>query len=227
MPAASLPSRSHAGSSGYALVLLSYHISGTVTYPQRANNRKEDTWAPVPVPIVIAEGAMKTTFRRMPQITCGFPFRLRKLAWDESSGQALVEFALISPLVLMLGLGICIFAIGLNENLVLTNGTEVAAQQLSISRGQTSDPCQTVEQAFVNASPNLTASNLTFTLSLDGQKAVGPTLGASNFTCTSQAQYMVEGANETVTVSYPYTASFINWGTQSYTLSSSVQEVVE
>ncbi len=138
-----------------------------------------------------------------------------------------MEFALVSPLILMLGLGLCIFGIGINENLTVTNGTEVAAQQLSISRGQTSNPCQTIEQTFVNASPNLNSANVTFTLSLDGQTAVGPTKGASNFTCSSDAQYMIEGANETVTISYPFTASFINFGTQSYTLSSTVEEVVE
>ena len=170
---------------------------------------------------------MTTISRQIEIIADALRARSRELAGDESSGQALVEFALISPLILMIGLGLCIFGVGLNEDLTVTNGTQVAAQQLSVSRGQTSDPCKTVEQAFVNASPNLNSASVTFTLTLDGQTAVGPIKGASNFTCTSDAQYMIENANETVTVSYPFTASFINWGTQSYTLSSTVEEVVE
>jgi Flp pilus assembly protein TadG len=186
----------------------------------------DDAWAPETVPIAILERAMKTISRQINIIAGRFRARSRELARGESSGQALVEFALISPLVLMLGLGIAIFGIGLNQDLVLTNATQIAAQQLAISRGQTTNPCATVESNFVNAAPNLTAANLTFTLTVNGA-TTGPTTGASNFTCSGDASDMVEGANESVTVSYPFTASFIQFGTKSYTLSSTVQEVIE
>lgn len=169
---------------------------------------------------------MRAICQSVRTIAQGLRTRCGDLLRGESSGQALIEFALISPLILMLGLGICVFGIGLNQDLVLTNSTQIAAQQLSISRGQTSDPCQTVEQNFVNAAPNLNSANLTFTLTLDGVTS-GPTTGASNFTCTSLASDMVEGTNESVTVSYPFTASFIKFGNKTYTLSSTVQEVIE
>lgn len=155
--------------------------------------------------------------------------RARQLGNDDSSGQALIEFALISPLILMLAVGIAVFGIGLNEDLVLTNATEVAAQYLAISRGQTNDPCLTLNDATVNAAADLTPANLTFTLSLNGVSSgsfSGQAAGGAAI-CASMKSDMVEGANETVTVTYPYTASFINFGTKSYTLTASVQEVIE
>jgi Flp pilus assembly protein TadG len=152
------------------------------------------------------------------------------LGRDDSSGQALIEFALIAPLILMLAVGMAVFGIGLNENLVLNNATEVGAQQLSVSRGQTSDPCLTLNNAVVNAAPGLAPAKLTFTLSLNGVSS-GSFSGQSSTSnaaiCPTLTSDMVENQNETVTVTYPFTASFINWGTKSYTLTASVQEVIE
>jgi Flp pilus assembly protein TadG len=155
--------------------------------------------------------------------------RARQLGNDESSGQALIEFALISPLILMLAVGMAVFGIGLNEQLVLTNATELAAQQLAISRGQTTDPCLTLNDAVVNAAADLTPASMTFSLTLNGVSSGsfhGQAAGGSAI-CASMQSDMVEYANETVTVTYPYTASFINFGTKSYTLTASVQEVIE
>lgn len=156
--------------------------------------------------------------------------RARELARDDSAGQALIEFALIAPLVLMLAIGIAVFGIGLNQYLVLTNATEIGAHQIAISRGQTSDPCLTLNNAVVNASPNLTPSSLTFTLTLNGVSSgsfSGQTVSNGTAICPTLAANLLENANEVVTVTYPFTASIINWGTRSYTLSSSVQEVIE
>ncbi len=155
--------------------------------------------------------------------------RARLLMSDDSCGQALVEFALIAPLILMIAVGMAVFGIGLNEQLVLTNATELGAQQLAISRGQTTDPCLTLNDAVVNASADLTPASMTFTLSLNGVPSgsfSGQAAGGAAI-CASMKSDMVEGANETITVTYPFTASFINFGTKSYTLTANVQEVIE
>jgi Flp pilus assembly protein TadG len=158
--------------------------------------------------------------------------RLRALVASESSGQALLEFALISPLILMLALGLCVFGIGLEEQLTLTNATELAAQQVAISRSSVSSSntvCEIAESTFVNAAPSMDSTKLTFTLTLSGQGAIPTTTGASSFTsaknCSSDT--LVENQTVTLTVSYPYTASFINFGTKSYTLSSTIEQVIE
>lgn len=156
--------------------------------------------------------------------------RARALAHEETAGQALIEFALVSPLILMLAVGMAVFGIGLNEDLVLTNATELASQQLAVSRGQTTDPCLTVNNALVNAAPSLTPSKLTITVTI-GSASSGALSGQASSSgaamCASMTSDMVEGANETVTVTYPYTASFINFGTKSYTLTASLEEVIE
>jgi len=155
--------------------------------------------------------------------------RARLLGNDESSGQALLEFAIVAPLLLLLALGMLVFGIALNQQLVLSNATEIAAQQVAISRGSTTSVCTIAETAFVNAAPDLNSSNLTFTLSLSSQSAIPTTTGASNFTSATNCSTntLLEGETETLTVSYPFTASFINFGTHSYTLSSTIEEVVE
>lgn len=173
--------------------------------------------------------------------------RARELYRGESSGQAILEFALVSPLIMMLLLGTVIFGIGLNEDLQLTNATQTAAQQLSVSRGSTypstysvtvsgkttTEPyptvCQTAEQAFVNSAPNLNPANLTFTLLVAGQSSINTTKGASTFGNLSSSSgcpdALTANQNLTLTVTYPFRASFLNFGT--YTLSSTVQEVIE
>jgi Flp pilus assembly protein TadG len=156
----------------------------------------------------------------------------RLLGKDDCSGQALLEFALVAPLVLLLALGMLIFGIALNKQLVLSNATELAAQQVAISRGQTTstnNPCEIAESTFTNAAPDLDATSVTFSMTLSGQSTIPSTTGASSFAsatnCSSAA--LVEGQTVTLTVTYPYTASFINFGTKSYTLTSTIEQVIE
>ena len=56
-------------------------------------------------------------------------------------GQSLFEFALVLPILMLILLGMIMFGIALNNFLELTNGATAGAQALSISRGQTVDPC--------------------------------------------------------------------------------------
>ncbi len=151
---------------------------------------------------------------------------------DDCSGQALLEFALVAPLVLLLALGMLIFGIALNKQLVLSNATELAAQEVAISRGQTTstnNPCEIAGTTFTNAAPDLDSTSVIFSMTLSGQSAIPSTTGASSFStatnCSSAA--LVEGQTVTLTVSYPYTASFINFGTKSYTLTSTIEQVIE
>lgn len=190
----------------------------------------DEEWAPGTVPILILANAMKPISSPGTRTSRGLRARWRELAASESSGQALVEFAIVSPLILMLGVGICVFGIGLNQDLVLTNATELGSQQLAISRGQTTDPCLTLNNAVVSAAPNLTPASMTFSLTLNGVSSGsfnGQSASSGTAICASMASDMVEGTNETVTITYPFTASFINFGSKSYTLSSTVQEVIE
>jgi len=144
--------------------------------------------------------------------------RARRRRGDED-GTALIEFALTAPVLLLLVTAIVSFGIALNNYLQLTNATNASAQALSISRGQTSDPCATTVSAFESAAPRLTQKSLNFSIALNGS-TVG---GTSCPTAT-----LVESEPAQVTVTYPCNFSFIyNFAPGSCTLSAQTAEAVQ
>jgi len=123
---------------------------------------------------------------------------------SNEGGQALVEFALSVPLLLVILMGIFSFGLVLNNYLILTHATNASAQVLAISRGQTIDPCATAAQAFYSAAPSLSKSSLRFTIALGGNGVWGPAGGT--VTCSSAT--LVESQPAQITVSYPCSVSF-------------------
>jgi Flp pilus assembly protein TadG len=121
---------------------------------------------------------------------------------SNEEGQALVEFALCLPVVMLVMTGIFTFGIALNNYLVLTNAVTIGAQQLAISRGQTTDPCATTVAAVYAASPTLTKANLSFTFTLNGNAYSGTSCNSSSIT-TGAAGNLVQGTSAQVTVTYP------------------------
>jgi len=120
---------------------------------------------------------------------------------DGDDGQSLVEFALALPALLLVVTGIAAFGIAFNNYIMLTEATAVGARQLTVSRGQTLDPCNTFSSAVYAASPLLKQANLTFTVTLNGTAYSGTSCSG---TSTSGAPAnMILGTNATVTVSYP------------------------
>ncbi len=111
-------------------------------------------------------------------------------------GQALVELALGLPLLLTLLIGSVEFGVAFNKDQELTYATDAAAQLLSISRGQTTDPCHTTSQAVYSAAPYLNQSNLNFTIVLDGHSFTSPS-------CSGGQNYLVQSQSAQVTVTYP------------------------
>jgi Flp pilus assembly protein TadG len=152
--------------------------------------------------------------------------RARVRARDDE-GQTLIEFAFVMPLLLTLVFGVIVFGIALNNYLVLTNATSISAQLLSISRGQTTDPCNTAVQAFYPAAPNLTQSSLTFSLVLNGSSYSGTSCSSSS-TTTGAAGNLVAGQTAQLTVTYPCNLKFFGFKPASgCTLTAQVSEVVQ
>jgi len=120
-------------------------------------------------------------------------------------GQSIVEFALTLPVLLLVVTAIGAFGIAFNNYIILTEATSVGARQLTVSRGQTLDPCQTFSRAVYAAAPLLKQSSLTFTISLNGNQYTGTTCAGS---ATSGApSNMILGTNAVVTVTYPLSLS--------------------
>jgi Flp pilus assembly protein TadG len=117
-------------------------------------------------------------------------------------GQGLVEFALIVPVLMTLVLGIIVYGVTYNHYLELTGGASSSAQLLSISRGETSDPCSTTVNAFYASSPGLAKTSLTFAFNLNGTAYTGTT-------CAGAQSNLVAGGTVQVNVTYPCNVSFM------------------
>ena len=121
----------------------------------------------------------------------------------DESGQSMVELALTLPALLLVVTGLMAFGVTFNNYMILTDATAVGARQLTVSRGQTTDPCQTLANAVYAAAPLLKQASLVFKVTLNGTVYTGTTCSGS---ATSGApSNMVLGTNAVVTVTYPYT----------------------
>lgn len=137
--------------------------------------------------------------------------RMRKFSFHKlgERGQIFTEFAFALPLLLLILVGTVMFGIALNNYIALTFATNAGAQLLSVSRGQTSDPCQTASQALEQAAPNLNPSNLTFTITLGGTAYSGNcTCKTPPCSCTSKGNSctsgsLVQGQTAQVQANYP------------------------
>lgn len=136
------------------------------------------------------------------------------------SGQALVEFALCLPFLLLLVFGIFTFGIAFENYLVLQNATNIGARQLAISRGQSTDPCSTASTAISNAAIALTSSSLNFSFVLNGASYSGTS-------CTGGAANLVQGSTARVTVTYPCTLASYRWSYGACTLTSATAELIQ
>lgn len=114
----------------------------------------------------------------------------------------MIEFALTLPVMLLVVTGILTFGLALNNYISLTDATNTAARQLSISRGNTSDPCALVAGVVQNAAPFLTAGNISYTITLNSKAYSGSTCSSTSPT-TGAAGNMVAGAPMTLQISYP------------------------
>ncbi len=141
-----------------------------------------------------------------------------RLRGNNEDGQALIEFAFSVPLLLLLVTGIAAFGIVLNNYQELTNATSASAQTLSMSRGQTSDPCGTTAQAFYAAAPTLHRGNLAFTITLNGTNVGGTS-------CSSAT--LVENQTAQVTVTYPCNFPLVYGLNLSCTLRSQTAEAIQ
>lgn len=125
-----------------------------------------------------------------------------------SKGGALVEFALVVPLMLTVITGMFSVVIALVNYEQLGNATNNAAEQLVTGRGMMTDPCASVVNTVVATMPSFTASKFTYTVVITDtggtSHTFGPTAGSS-FSCTAGAADLGQLEPATVTVSYAYT----------------------
>ena len=82
-------------------------------------------------------------------------------------GVSAIEFAIISPVLLTIVLGVFQFGIAMNQYLNLTNAAAQGALTLALSRGTTT-PYTSTTAAITAAAPNLAAAQTTITVRING-----------------------------------------------------------
>ncbi len=146
--------------------------------------------------------------------------RVRRRRWREE-GQAIVEFALVLPVLLLILTAILQFGLMFNKYLALTDAVRTGARTLALGRGL-SNPCdpaitQTVNSAFATG---LTASQVTATLTNPDTCGSGT---YPNRTGGSEAQ----GDNATVSATYPYTVSVFGMPLFNLNLTAQASDEIE
>jgi Flp pilus assembly protein TadG len=121
-------------------------------------------------------------------------------------GQAIVEFALVLPVLLLIVLGVVQFGRLYSNNETIANATRAGARVAAVSR-TASDPVGATIQAVKDSAPNLNSSQVDVTV--------------------TPAPPWPQGSSVTVTATYPYSIDLLGMVVRSGTLSSSTKERVE
>jgi Flp pilus assembly protein TadG len=119
----------------------------------------------------------------------------RSKAVAEDRGTAVVEFAIVAPVLVVILLGIFQFGINLNQYVMLTNATAAGARLFSISRSAPSPRSSSITLIEASA-PTLKPASITFTFSVNGSPCSGD---GSCITALAAAP----GGTATAATSYP------------------------
>jgi Flp pilus assembly protein TadG len=126
--------------------------------------------------------------------------RLRALLRSGEQGSALVEIALVLPVLMGLVTALCAFGLAFNNQLTLTSAVGAGGQYLQTIRTDSpanEDPCASALTAIENAAPNLKGSSLNVTVTING------TAETPN-SCTGAATAFGTSQGEPVTVAATY-----------------------
>lgn len=146
----------------------------------------------------------------------------RFAAIRSEQGVAMVEIALILPLVVVLITVIWQLGLLLNQQIALTYGAEVGAQTLMVDRTSTSnDPCADTFNAVKAAAPTLNSSNIAITLTMNNNPAI------SAKTCSGKQTQLVQGGPVSVQATYPYGFSIVGYKVNSWSGTMSSGSIAE
>lgn len=120
----------------------------------------------------------------------------------------MTEFALVAPLMIVLVFGIIQFGIAFNNYVTLTDAARAAARKGAVSRELGSSGAQDAcQDAGYDAGANLDGPGTKFVVS-----------------CSSSWS---PGSDVTVTATYPYSITLLDWVVYDGTLSTTMKERVE
>jgi Flp pilus assembly protein TadG len=129
---------------------------------------------------------------------------MRRRIGRGEEGQALVEFALVAPILFLILFGIVQFGIAFKHSIALTDAVRAGARKATVSR-TLADPTAATKSAVLSAASDLDPAKVDVTV-------------ASSWTA---------GANVTVTATYPYDINILGIVVASGDLHSATTERVE
>jgi Flp pilus assembly protein TadG len=141
--------------------------------------------------------------------------RFRSLSRED--GQAIVEFALVLPLLVGLLVGIVQFGIIFNNYETLTDAARVAARKAAVSRF-VGDNGASATAAGMSAASGLNSSNLAITVHACADGTACP---------PTADDWTTPGNVVTVTATYPYSIKVLDWTIKSGNLTSITKERLE
>lgn len=148
--------------------------------------------------------------------------RLNSLLRSRNEGSALVEMAVVLPVMMLIITGLCFFGIAVDNYLILTHATDVGARYLAVGRGQLTDPCAQTVTVIQNAAPGLSTSKLVYSFTIGSSSSFG-----SSCNTTADLAYMSAGATATVNVTYTYNLFLFGWKPTSISMQTQTSEVVQ
>jgi Flp pilus assembly protein TadG len=151
------------------------------------------------------------------------------LGKSNETGAAVVEMALVLPILMLMLTGIFAFGIAFNNYVELTNAVDIGGRKLAISRLATTDPCNTAVTVIEQAAPYLKPAGLSFSFVLNTTAyPANTTTCSSGSTTTGAAANLVQGQPVTVTVTYPCSLGVYGKNlVPGCTLSAQVTELVQ
>jgi Flp pilus assembly protein TadG len=137
----------------------------------------------------------------------------RRKGHPKENGQAIVELALVLPILMLLVLGIIQFAIMFNNYLSLTDAVRVGARQAAVSRTLPDPTGAAIARVRTAARTSLRDVDLAVTVT-----PFDPGSGTASW---------VQGGDVTVRATYPYSISLLGQVVKSGFLTSETTERVE
>jgi Flp pilus assembly protein TadG len=111
--------------------------------------------------------------------------RILKRTAAGEMGSALVEMALVTPILLLLVTGIFAFSLALYQKMEVAEALSASGRVLALERSQ-ADPCTDAANAFYAAAPSLAKSKITLQITL-GATSSGIITGGTSYPSTATA----------------------------------------
>jgi Flp pilus assembly protein TadG len=169
--------------------------------------------------------------------------RLNNVLNSANEGSALVEMALVAPMMLMLIAGMASFGIALNNYLIMSHAADVGARYLAINQGNftngaTTNPCAMAAIQIQAAAVGIPASQISYSISVTPTATGTATTytsnnGASSFgsgsSCATggSGNMGTGGGIVTVSVSHSINPFVVFWNNRALNLVATTTEIIQ